>query len=94
MIIDPPDPHLLVVPGWSPTFSVTAMGDKLKYQWQKDGSNVTGANSATYVIAAVAESDEGMYGCVVRNDVYSVTSTAANLTVCKCGREDLSSDEN
>ena len=54
------------------------------YQWQKDGSNIaTGANSANYTIAAVAESDEGEYQCVVSNAANSVPSTAASLTLCK-----------
>ena len=74
----------LVVPGQTSTFTVTATGDNLMYQWQKDGSNIgTGATSATYTIAAVAESDEGEYRCVVTNAANSVTSTAASLTVCK-----------
>ena len=75
---------LFVVRGQSATFTVTAMGSNLMYQWQKDGVNITtGANSATYSIAAVAESDEGEYRCVVSNAANSVTSTAASLTVCK-----------
>ena len=55
------------------------------YQWLKGGSNIgTGANSATYTIVAVAESDEGEYRCVVSNAANTVSSTAASLTVCKC----------
>ena len=55
------------------------------YQWQKDGNDIaTVAISATYTIAAVAESDEGAYRCVVTNAADSVTSTAAGLSVCKC----------
>ena len=85
MITVQPDPQLLVVAGQSATFTVTATGDNLMYQWQKGGSNIgTGANSATYTIAAVAESDEGEYRCVVSNAANSVTSTATSLTVCKC----------
>ena len=74
----------LVVPGQSATFTVTATGDSLMYQWQKDAVNIaTGANSATYKIESVAESDEGEYRCVVSNTANSVTSTAAGLSVCK-----------
>ena len=83
-ITDQPDPQLLIVPGQSATFTVTATGDNLMYQWQKDGVDIaTGDNSATYTIAAVAESDEGAYRCVASNAANSVTSTAASLTVCK-----------
>ena len=76
---------MLVVPGQSATFSVTATSSNLMYQWQKDGVDIaTGANSATYTIAAVAESDEGEYQCVVvSNTANSVTSTVASLTVCE-----------
>ena len=74
----------LVVPGQPSTFTVTATGDSLMYQWQKNAVNiVTGANSATYTIDMVAESDEGEYQCVVSNAANSVTSTAASLSVCK-----------
>ena len=90
MITDQPDSLLLVVPGQIATFTVTATGDNLMYQWQKNGSNIdeanyntTGAISATYTIDIVTESDEGMYRCVVSNAANSVTSTAASLTVCK-----------
>ena len=75
----------LVVPGQTATFIVTATGDSLVYQWRKGENNISSrANSATYKIAAVAESDEGEYRCVVSNAANSVTSTAASLTVCKC----------
>ena len=84
MITVHPDPQLLIVPEQSATFTVTATGSSLMYQWQKDGVDIaTGANSATYTIDMVAESDEGEYRCVVSNAANSVTSTAASLTVCK-----------
>ena len=85
MITVQPVSQLLVVPGKPATFTVAATGINLMYQWQKGGSNITtGANPATYTIAAVAESDEGEYLCVVSNAAGPVTSTAASLTVCKC----------
>ena len=83
MITYQPDPQLFIVPGLSVHFTVIAMGDNLMYQWQKDESNISGANSNTYTIVAVAESDEGEYRCVVSNAADSVPSTAACLTVCK-----------
>ena len=75
---------LLVVPGQPATFTVVASGINLVYQWQKDGADIFGANSATYTIAAVGESDEGEYRCVVSNATISVISNVARLTVCKC----------
>ena len=82
-----PDPQLLIVPGQPASFTVTAFSQDgiLSYQWQKDGVNLpTNANSATYTISSVMESDEGQYRCVVSNAAGTVTSDAANLTVCKC----------
>ena len=65
-------------------FTVVAIGDNLMYQWLKDGAEIpNGANSVTYTIAVVEESDEGRYWCVVRNAAGSTNSTTANLTVCK-----------
>ena len=85
VITGQPVPQLLIVPGQPATFTVIATGHNLMYQWQKGGSNITsGANSTTYKIAAVTESDEGEYQCVVSNAANSITSTAASLTVCKC----------
>ena len=75
---------MLVVPGQSATFTVTATGSNLMYQWQKNGINIAGATSTKFMIAVVAESDEGEYRCIVSNAANSVTSTAASLTVCKC----------
>ena len=75
---------MLVVPGQSATFTVTATGSNLMYQWQKDGVDIVGATSATYTIEVITESDTGMYRCVVSNAAGPVTSTAASLTVCKC----------
>ena len=84
VITDQPVSLTLVVPGQTATFTVAATGDNLMYQWQKGGVDIaTGANSATYTIAAVAESDTGMYQCVVSNAAGPVTSTAASLSVCK-----------
>ena len=83
MITGQPVSLTLVLPGQPATFTVTTTGDSLIYQWQRNSVNIPGANSATYTIDMVAESDEGMYQCVVTNAANSVPSTAAILTVCK-----------
>ncbi len=67
--------------GASITFSVSATGDALAYQWKKDGTDIPGANAASFTINTVAASDQGAYTVVVSNSSNAVTSTAATLTV-------------
>ncbi len=69
------------VEGEEVSFTVAADGTNLAYQWRFEGSNITGENSASYVIDAVAQDDEGMYDVVVTGDCGEVTSNEAELTV-------------
>jgi hypothetical protein len=74
--------NVAVCPGQSATFTVTATGDYLTYQWRKNGVNIPGATTAAYTISSVATSDAAPYTCVVSSVCgASVTSTAATLTV-------------
>ena len=71
-----------VVAGQTATFSVTASGTSLKYQWKKNGTAIGGATSATYTTPAAAATDSGtQFSVVVSNSTGSVTSSAATLTV-------------
>jgi outer membrane protein assembly factor BamB len=63
------------------TFSVAAGGTALSYQWQKNNTNISGANSATLSLNSVVVSDSGNYRCVVSNTAGSATSDNATLTV-------------
>lgn len=67
--------------GESVTFSVTASGSSPGYQWRKNGSNITGANSSSYTIPSVVAGDAANYVVVSVTNCTSVTSTAATLTV-------------
>lgn len=68
--------------GTSVTFSVVASGSIGSYQWRKDGTNIPGANSASYTIPGVLLSQAGSYDVVITGACSgSVTSTAAVLTV-------------
>ena len=78
-----PDSLKLVVSGQSVQITIVANGDSLVYQWQKDGANIAGANSATYTIVMVTESDDGQYRCVVSNVATTIISTAAIVKLCK-----------
>jgi len=80
--INIPPASQTVTAGTSVTFTVAAAGAPTPtYQWQKDGSPITGETSASYTIPATASSDAGDYTVVVTNSVTSVTSSAATLTV-------------
>ena len=49
-----------VAPGAPVTFSVRASGQgTLRYQWQRNGANISGATSQDYTIPAVASGDSG-----------------------------------
>jgi hypothetical protein len=69
--------------GESATFSVVASGSPpLSYQWDKGGSPIPGATSATFVAATVQASDSGSTFTVeVSNAAGSITSDPATLTV-------------
>jgi len=68
--------------GESCTFSVTALGGGITYQWRKGGVNIAGATNATYTISSVAAGDVGNYDCLVAgNCAPSVTSNTASLTL-------------
>jgi N-acetylneuraminic acid mutarotase len=64
------------------SFSVTAEGKYLTYQWKKDGSDLTGENNATLTITdANATQHDGNYSVVVSNDFGSVESNEVLLDV-------------
>jgi hypothetical protein len=61
------------------TFSVSASGEDLAYQWRKDGQLILGATQSTLVILSVSVSDYGVYDVVVSNSESSATSLSAVL---------------
>lgn len=69
--------------GASANFSVTATGTApLMYQWQKNGTNISGATASTYTTPATVAGDDGsVFQVVVTNGSGSVTSSQAKLTV-------------
>lgn len=75
-----------VTEGQSATFSVTATGDNLRYQWQINSGNgwsdITGATDASYTIDRTTTAMSGnQYHCIVTGDGGETTSSAATLTV-------------
>ena len=73
--------NLSVVVGETAKFSVTATGTSLSYQWKKNGTDISGATSNPYTIAATTMADGGAYSVVVTNSLGTVTSNDATLTV-------------
>ena len=68
--------------GSTVTFSVIATGTPpLTYQWQKDGTNLPGATSATLTLTSVTTASGGNYRVLVSNVAGSATSATALLTV-------------
>lgn len=72
---------LTVAQGNTASFSVTATGTNLTYQWRKNGAVVSGATGQSYSISSVQAADAGSYTVVVSNSAGSATSSAATLTV-------------
>lgn len=62
--------------------NVVADGTNLKYQWRKNGTNISGATTQTYRIAAVNASSSGRYDVVVSGSCNpATTSRAATVSV-------------
>ena len=72
-----------VDPNATATFSVTATGTApFSYQWQKDGTDISGATSSTYTTPATSSADNNAaFTVVVTNSHGSATSNAAILSV-------------
>ncbi len=69
------------------SFTVSASGTSLTYQWKKDGVNLTnggnisGATSATLQINSITTADFGTYTCLVSGSCGNIESNGALLTV-------------
>lgn len=68
--------------GATVTFSVTATGTGLAYQWRRNGTDVAGATGASYTTPALSSVDSGaQYTVVVSNAGGSTTSSAARVNL-------------
>jgi len=63
-------------------FSLSASGNNVDtYQWVHDGTNISGATSATYSVASATVSDAGSYHCELTNSCGSENTSTATVTV-------------
>ncbi|HEY6444361.1 MAG TPA: immunoglobulin domain-containing protein, partial [Candidatus Acidoferrales bacterium] len=76
-----------VTAGQTATFSVAGTGTSpMSYQWQKNGSAISGATSSTYQTPVTTNSDNGsQFAAVMSNSAGNVTSSLATLTVLAAG---------
>ena len=80
IIVQGPDSQSAAL-GGKATFSVNAFGPfTLKYQWQFNGTNISGARSSSYALKSIQAKNAGNYQVIVANTYGSVTSSPAQLT--------------
>ena len=72
-----------VTAGMTAKFNVRTTGTSpLRYQWRKNGSNITGATQRSYTTPPTTAADNGsLFSVIVSNHIGSVTSNNATLTV-------------
>ena len=69
------------------SFSVTATGTNLLYQWRKNGTNIdnggriSGAQTSNLTINTINSGDAAAYSCFITNTCGWNSSTSADLTV-------------
>jgi hypothetical protein len=81
VISDPTAMSAVVLdPGVTHTLSVTAEG-ATSFQWQWNGRDIPGANSANYVISNAKPIHSGQYWCIASNKNGTVRSPAVNVMV-------------
>ena len=80
-IVTPPAP-VTAVAGTNISFTVAANGTApFTFQWQKNGVNLSAANTDTLSLANIGLGNAGNYSVVVGNAAGSITSAVATLTV-------------
>ncbi len=70
-----------VCEGEPASFTVTATGTNLQYDWRRNNVSIGAPNLPTLTINAASAANAGSYTCVVSNTCSSVTSSAAPLSL-------------
>ncbi|MDB6031325.1 MAG: S-layer protein, partial [Verrucomicrobiales bacterium] len=69
-------------PGGTATFSIQVSGEgPITYQWQKNGTNILGATTATLTLNPVTSGHAGSYSVVISNPAGTLNSEPAALVV-------------
>jgi hypothetical protein len=69
-----------IAPGGNVTWQVVAFRAQ-GYQWQHNGTNISGANAFTFTLSNVADADAGNYTVVVTNAAGAVTSSIVTVQI-------------
>ena len=91
-ILTNPEENIGIEFGSSVTFSITADGIRLAYQWKRgddsplptNNSRFQGVNTRSLTILNVQLSDAGSYICVVSNLAGRAVSTEVKITISEC----------
>ena len=81
VITTQPDTSQTVCTGFPVSFSVTATGTGLSYQWKKGGTDITGATSSTYSISNVSTADAASYTVAVSGASPCTPVTSGNAVL-------------
>ena len=80
--ITQPPQDVTVLPCAPATFTITAVGSNLSYQWKRGGVPIPGATDPQYTLPSAQPGDNGaLFTCVVSNSLASVESSAAMLSI-------------
>ena len=80
-LITAPPQSLTVTQGQTATFSVTATGAQLAYQWNFDDAPIPNATNSSYSIPIVEPANVGLYTVTVSNSAGAVVSGQAQLSL-------------
>lgn len=85
-VVSPPR-DVSVVPTNAASFTVSATGSgSLSYQWRRNGTNISNANSPIYNLTVTQTGDSGsVFDCVISSEFGTITTTGAVLTVAVTG---------
>lgn len=72
--------NITAVPGDTVTFSVSALGGNLTYQWSDGATQIPGATNATLVLTNISFASAGTYSVLITNSL-GRTNPSATLTV-------------